>query len=139
MQNISHLIYSICAIYIHLVFILDFGLYQGRVNRNRATLTKMLMLFITNYRSIFGEIFLCPDIPHLKRAGFTDMFDKWQKANGYEGIPKKILMQNGTTLSPNRLERPFIYQENNKLKMLCLAAKEENTSYTIFVPLNTNN
>ena len=38
--------------------------------------TKMLMMFITNYRSIFRESFLCPDIPHLKRAGFTDMFDK---------------------------------------------------------------
>jgi hypothetical protein len=76
MQNISHLSCSICAIYIHFAFILDFGLYQGQVNRNRATLTKMLMLFITNYRSIFGEIFLCPDIPHLKREGFTDMFDK---------------------------------------------------------------
>jgi hypothetical protein len=76
MQNISHLLCSICAIYIQFGFILDFGLYQGQVNRNRATLTKMLMLLITNYRSIFRESFLCPDIPHLKRAGFTDMFDK---------------------------------------------------------------
>ena len=79
MQNISHLICSICAIYLHFVFILNFGLSQGRVSRNSATLTKMLMLFLTNYRSIFREIFLCPDIPHLKRAGFTDMIDKFKK------------------------------------------------------------
>ena len=37
MQNISHLIYSICAIYRHLALILDFGLYQGQVNRNKAS------------------------------------------------------------------------------------------------------
>ena len=37
MQDLSQLIHSICAIYIHLVLILDFGLYQDRVNRNKAS------------------------------------------------------------------------------------------------------
>jgi len=63
----------------------------------------------------------------------------WEKASGYKGIPKKIPRQNGETLSPDRLERPYIYQENNELRVLCLAAKEGDTSYTLFVPLHTNN
>jgi hypothetical protein len=63
----------------------------------------------------------------------------WEKAKGYKGIPKQLAMMDGTTLAPLRLERPFIYQENNELKVLCLAAKEENTSFTIFVPLTPNN
>jgi hypothetical protein len=63
----------------------------------------------------------------------------WEKARDYKGIPKKLAMQDGTTLVPLRLERPFIYQENNELKVLCLAAKEENTSFTIFVPLKPDN
>jgi hypothetical protein len=63
----------------------------------------------------------------------------WEKARGYQGIPKKIPVLDGTTLAPLRLERPFIYQENNELKVLCLAAKEEDTSFTIFVPLSTKN
>lgn len=63
----------------------------------------------------------------------------WEKAQGNNVIPKKISMCDGKTLVPDRLERPFIYQENNVLRVLCLAAKEENTSYTIFVPLHSQN
>ena len=37
MQDLSQLKHSICTIYIHLVLILDFGSYQGRVNRNKAS------------------------------------------------------------------------------------------------------
>jgi len=62
----------------------------------------------------------------------------WEKALDYKGIPKKLALQDGTTLEPQRLERPFIYHEDNELMVLCLAAKVENTSYTIFVPLRPN-
>ena len=61
----------------------------------------------------------------------------WEKAAGYHGIPKKIPLEDGDTLVPDRLERPFIYQEKGELQVLCLAAREGDVSYTIFVPLRS--
>ena len=76
MQDLSQLKHSICAIYIHLVLILDLVYIRVESTQTKPALTHLLMLLITNYRSIFRESFLCPYIPHLKRAGFTDISDK---------------------------------------------------------------
>ncbi len=49
-------------------------------------LTQVLMLSITNYRSIFKESLLCPYIPHLKRAGYKDMYDKSPVISGQHRV-----------------------------------------------------
>lgn len=59
----------------------------------------------------------------------------WKKAIDYHITNKKILREDGTLLTPGRLERPFVFTENNQPKTLCLAVKKGNDSYTIFLPL----
>ncbi|WP_242203080.1 alpha-L-fucosidase [Aestuariivivens insulae] len=59
----------------------------------------------------------------------------WKKANEYVLMPKKLKMADGTMLVPDRLERPFIYHENGKPKILSLAAKKGNESYSVFIPI----
>lgn len=41
-------------------------------------------------------------------------------------------MANGTVLKPDRMERPFIYHENGVPKVLSLAIKKGDESYTIY-------
>ncbi|GAA3585285.1 alpha-L-fucosidase [Snuella lapsa] len=59
----------------------------------------------------------------------------WKKANEYVLLPKKIKMADGSILVPDRLERPFVYHENGKPKVLSLAAKKGDQSYSIFIPI----
>jgi predicted GH43/DUF377 family glycosyl hydrolase len=63
----------------------------------------------------------------------------WEKAKNYEISRKKIKLEEGDFLIPNRMERPFVYLENNQPAVLCLAIKKGNDSYTVFVPLGNNN
>ncbi len=62
----------------------------------------------------------------------------WKRAQNYNITSKKVLLQNGTFLIPDRMERPFIYVENSNPTVLCLAIKKDNDSYTIFIPLLKN-
>ncbi len=62
----------------------------------------------------------------------------WEKANEFVLKNKKILLADGTTLSPDRMERPFIYQEDGKPKVLSVAVKKGNDSYTVFIPISEN-
>ena len=59
----------------------------------------------------------------------------WDKAYGYEGIPKIVPLDNGKVLKADRLERPFVYQEDGTLQVLGVAAKKDDTSYIVFVPM----
>ncbi len=59
----------------------------------------------------------------------------WRKAKNYEVTHKKIQLDKGSFLIPDRMERPFVFMENNQPTVLCLAIKEGDDSYTIFVPL----
>ncbi|MCM4155773.1 glycoside hydrolase family protein [Gramella sp. AN32] len=59
----------------------------------------------------------------------------WEKAKNYKITSKRILLEDGSFLLPNRMERPFVYLENNNPAVLCLAIKRGNDSYTIFMPL----
>lgn len=63
----------------------------------------------------------------------------WEKAVNYEITRKKIKLEEGGFLIPNRMERPFVYSENNEPIVLCLAIKKGNDSYTIFIHLGKNN
>lgn len=62
----------------------------------------------------------------------------WKKSNEYVLMRKEVLLQDGTKLIPDRLERPFIYHENGKPKLLSLAVKKGNESYNIFIPIKEN-
>lgn len=59
----------------------------------------------------------------------------WEKALNYELMPKKVKQEDGNLLIPGRLERPFIYHENGKPKVLGLAVKQGNESFSIFIPI----
>ena len=60
----------------------------------------------------------------------------WAKASNYKITAKKILMSNGTYMEPDRMERPFIFIENGSPKVLSLAIKKGNDTYTVFIPLS---
>ena len=62
----------------------------------------------------------------------------WEKANEYILKTKDITMNDGTVLVPDRMERPFIYEENGEPKVLSLAVKKGNESYTVFIPIQKN-
>jgi alpha-L-fucosidase len=59
----------------------------------------------------------------------------WKKATEYVLTPKKIRMQDGSLLEPERLERPFIYVEEGEPRVLSLAVKEGDKAYCIFIPI----
>ena len=60
----------------------------------------------------------------------------WRKAKNYQVTNKNILLEDDSFLIPGRMERPFIYTENNDPKTLCLAIKKGDDSYTVFIPLS---
>lgn len=62
----------------------------------------------------------------------------WKKATEYVITPKKLALSDGSELVPERLERPFIYQENGEPKVLSMAVKKGNESYIVFVPIKEN-
>lgn len=60
---------------------------------------------------------------------------QWEKAVNYKVTDKEVLFDDGSILSPGRMERPFVYLEDGAPKVLCLAIKKGDDSYTIFIPL----
>ena len=59
----------------------------------------------------------------------------WEKAKHYNITDKKVLLEDIIFLTPDRMERPFVYVENGQPVALCLAVKKGDDSYTIFIPL----
>ncbi len=59
----------------------------------------------------------------------------WNKAENYKIMTKKILMSNGNYLKPDRMERPFVFSENGSPRVLSLAVKQANDSFTVFISL----
>ena len=60
---------------------------------------------------------------------------QWKKALNYKVSHKQVLLDNGELLLPDRMERPFVYIEDDSPRVLCLAIKKGDDSYTIFIPL----
>ncbi len=78
-----------------------------------------------------------------KGGGFIGMVTSpdginWKKSNEFVLMPKKISMSDGTIFKPDRLERPFIFYEDGKPKVLSLAVKNGDESYSIFIPIKEN-
>ncbi len=59
----------------------------------------------------------------------------WEKAEYFEVTKKRLQLQEGSLLQPDRMERPFVLVEEGKPRVLCLAVKKGDDSYTVFVPL----
>ncbi len=78
-----------------------------------------------------------------KGGGFIGMVTSydginWKKSNEFVLMPKKIPMADGSIFKPNRLERPFIFYEDGKPKVLSVAIKNGNESYSVFIPIKEN-
>lgn len=61
----------------------------------------------------------------------------WEKANEYKIMSKNVPLKNGDNIKPDRMERPFIYCENNEPQVLSLAVKKGDDSYIIFIPVGS--
>ena len=59
----------------------------------------------------------------------------WRKATEYVIKPKRLAMTDGSFLEPDRMERPFIFQENGEPKVLSVAVKKGDESYNVFIPI----
>ncbi len=59
----------------------------------------------------------------------------WKKATEYVLTHKQLEKSDGTVIKPDRMERPFIYEENGQPEVLSLAVKKGDESYTVFVPI----
>ncbi|MDO5979587.1 alpha-L-fucosidase [Flavivirga spongiicola] len=59
----------------------------------------------------------------------------WKKANDHILKLKSVQLEDGSTLKPERMERPFIFTENGEPTVLSLAIKKGNESYTVFIPI----
>lgn len=59
----------------------------------------------------------------------------WDKADNYEVIRKRIPLDGGGILVPDRLERPSVYLEDGQPKVLSAAVKKGNDSFIIFMPI----
>ncbi len=62
----------------------------------------------------------------------------WKKATEYALMQKQVPMADGTMLKPDRLERPFVYTEGGEPKVISMAVKKGDDSYTIFLPVKEN-
>lgn len=61
----------------------------------------------------------------------------WDKAQENKIMSKEVSLVSGDKIVPDRLERPFIYIENNEPQVLSLAVKEGDESYIVFIPIKS--
>lgn len=59
----------------------------------------------------------------------------WEKDKEFEIMPKEVKKKGGTTLLPDRLERPFVYREDQTVRVLGLACKKGDESFIITIPI----
>ncbi len=61
----------------------------------------------------------------------------WKKSNEHVLKLKTLKMKDGSVLKPDRMERPFIYHENGVPKVLSVAVKKGDESYSVYIPIET--
>lgn len=59
----------------------------------------------------------------------------WKKATEYALMPKELHLEDGSDIHPDRMERPFVYVEDEEPKVLSLAVKKGDEAYLVFVPV----
>lgn len=62
----------------------------------------------------------------------------WQKAKHYEVCKKEIPLKDGTVMKVDRMERPFVYVENEVPMLLSFGVKKGNDAFIVFFPLEEN-
>ncbi len=60
----------------------------------------------------------------------------WTPANENKVMSKAIPLKDGSVLKPDRMERPFIFNEDGVPKVICLAVKKRDDSFIVTAPLN---
>lgn len=60
----------------------------------------------------------------------------WNKAKHYVVCKKEILLKDGTIMKVSRMERPFVYIENDVPLLLSVAVQKGNDSFIVLFPLN---
>lgn len=63
----------------------------------------------------------------------------WEKDDDFELMKKAIIQKNGEMIYPDRMERPFVYEENGEVSVLGLAVKKGNKSFIVTIPLIDKN
>lgn len=58
----------------------------------------------------------------------------WGKAKHHVLMEKKIRLKDGSTIEPDRMERPYIFTENGKPITLSLGVKKGESSYNVHIP-----
>ena len=59
----------------------------------------------------------------------------WSKASEYALMPKSIPLADGGTIAPDRMERPFVYTENDEPEVLAFSVKKSDESYIVTRPI----
>lgn len=60
----------------------------------------------------------------------------WQKATHYEVCKKEIPLNDGTIMKVDRMERPFVFMENDEPVLLSFGVKKGNDAFIVFFPLS---
>ena len=61
----------------------------------------------------------------------------WERSQEFRVLEKnKVRLANGGLLEVDRLERPFVFLENGKPRVLSLAVKKGNDAYIVFLPVS---
>lgn len=64
----------------------------------------------------------------------------WHKAKDFTVTKKQIERAgNQTPILPDRMERPFVFSENDELKVLSVAVKKGDDAYIVVIPLDKSN
>ncbi|NQU54516.1 MAG: family 43 glycosylhydrolase [Bacteroidetes bacterium] len=61
----------------------------------------------------------------------------WEKATEYSLMKKVIHFEYGESIKPDRLERPFVYCENDEPQVVSLAVKKGDESFIVFIPVDS--
>lgn len=62
----------------------------------------------------------------------------WKKANNYIVCRKEIKLKDGKIMKVDRMERPFVFIEDGKPKVLSFGVKKGNDAFIVFYPLKEN-
>lgn len=57
---------------------------------------------------------------------------KWEKAKNYQVCKKEIPLNDGSIMKVDRMERPYVYIEDDEIKMLSFGVKKDNNSFIVF-------
>ena len=59
----------------------------------------------------------------------------WSKAAEFKLMDKVIPMADGTGFKPEKVERPFVYEENGEIQIIGFALKDGKESFIVTLPV----